>query len=132
MECFKPGDWVTWAFVPRDEGGPFNEHWRKYISRGFRGTVENRLLRYEPPPYLVLRVILPTEDRRVNGQIINGDPYALGLELTRKKEWGGSRTDMRHFAAEYFMKVPEEMVERLRREYERVGDEIHLKYKPPR
>ena len=129
-EVFQPGDWATWAYMPRDESGPYNDHWRRYVSYGHRGAVEDRLLRYEPPPYLVLRVIQPTEGWRHNGQVVHGNPYALGLELTRKREHGGVRTDMRHFAASYFVKVPPEMVEELRQNYLET-EELYLYYTPP-
>ena len=102
IEIFKSGDWVTWVYEPKDPNGPYNYHIRKYyFHNGERDPIEDRLLRYDPPPYLVERVLF-VDPEYLDGA---GHPQIVGVWMTLKPKYGEMETKLRHFSGKLLKKA---------------------------
>jgi len=101
---FKSGDWVTWAYKPCDPDGPYAYMLKSSFSRGDRDTIEDRLLRYLPPPYEVVGVF-DTDPLFLKSV---GHHQRVGVKMTLKPKWRNGVVDpvkIRHFSGMLFKKV---------------------------
>ena len=101
MELFKPGDWVDWAYGPRDPEGPYGYMTKFGLYSTELDPIGERLERYEPPPYLVER----TFDVDPSGG--HGHPQVVCVLMTPKHSTSSGKTgeQPRHFSGLLFKKV---------------------------
>lgn len=121
---FEVGDWVDWAFKPNDPNGPYARllpgNRMKNGNHGLNGDpINDRLIRYEPPPYHVVEVFIPSEVRdektkegsiaasRYHDRISTaGHPQLVRVVMYQKPNHGGPKEKIRGFPGMLFRKVP--------------------------
>ncbi|MEX2053989.1 MAG: hypothetical protein WD883_00360 [Candidatus Colwellbacteria bacterium] len=116
-ELFEVGDLVDWAFDPQDPKGPYAYMHTSRLPSGNNATerdpIQDRLLRYEKPPYRVVRVVEARPDFVVNTATKEpstlpsyldsmGHPQLVGVRMHLKPEHGGPLTKLRHFSGSLF------------------------------
>ncbi|MBU2101133.1 hypothetical protein KKH05_00175 [Patescibacteria group bacterium] len=118
-EKFSVGDWVTWAYEPKSLDGPYAYMVSHSHFNGDRDPIADRLLRYEPPPYLVVQVV--PQKFMWQGSVKNGSkqanvsyheylkgtghPQSVRVEMHLKEGWGGPLLKLRRFSGVLFTKT---------------------------
>ena len=136
MKLFKPGDWVIWNYRPRDPNGPYEYLIKPNKLWGIHDTIDSYLMEYETPPYRVELVIsykTVAHSANVSPVVTLADmgcSQIVGIWMTRKANHGEIRTDIQKFSGKLFKKVPSQLAFWLSLEYRRLGDKLHLEYRP--
>lgn len=107
MERFEAKDWVTWAYEPNDPNGPYA--WMIPANRfkvhnwGLNGDpINDRLIRYEAPPYRVVQVFPVPEGFLTSA----GHEQYVRIVMYQRAEWGGPKEKIRTFSGKLLTKVP--------------------------
>ena len=120
---FRVGDWVTWAYERNDPNGPFAHmiDVNKWKPDGkLNGDIINdRSIRYDPPPYEVVEVFLSNRPGVVKGPRGNradikypsplasvGHHQYVRVVMYRKPPYADHEKKIRTFSGKLFKKVP--------------------------
>lgn len=106
-EIFEIGDWVSWAFEPNDPNGPYAWMIRENRLRNGNGPlngdpINDRLVRYKRPPYLVVQVF-PVSEEYLDSV---GHTQYVRVKMYRRPPYGSYDEKIRTFSGKLFKKVP--------------------------